>query len=253
MFDAPLQPRRRLTFFEAEFGAAFAPPPVYIWRLLHDQWRVDEEKMRILARLTDKSRSIIDVGANKGVYTHFLGWCGASVHAFEPNPPMHRVLARAVPPNGTAYAVALSDRNAPTSDLVIPLYGKVAMNADATLDPRAKTRRHKIVEVPCRTLDSFNFRNVGLIKLSVNGSERAVLDGARETIARDRPVLFLTLREGEACGCAATLSYLKTFARRIYFMRDGGQIPVEDFDPIPACGTPARKAGVNHTFIVYPD
>lgn len=250
MFDAPYQPRRRLSFFEEEFGAAFTPPPVFIWRLLQDQWRFDESKMRVLARLANKNRNVIDIGANKGVYTHFLGWCGAHVHAFEPNPPIYRMLARAIPSNGTAYDIALGARNTERTDLFVPLYGKMAVNADATLDPQAKEKRHTVVEVPCRTLDSFNFQNVGLIKLSVNGGECAILDGARETIARDRPLLFLTLREGESCGCASSLAYLKTFATGISVLRGDAVLPLDAFDPGRDCGIAARKAKGDPTFIV---
>jgi hypothetical protein len=50
--------------------------------------------------------------------------------------------------------------------------------------------------VEVRTLDSFRFPDVRFIKADVEGSEREVLDGAKETIARDRPVLLLELLSG---------------------------------------------------------
>jgi hypothetical protein len=54
----------------------------------------------------------------------------------------------------------------------------------------------KTYQVDVRTLDSFGFNDVRFIKADVEGSEREVLDGARETIARDRPMLLLELLSG---------------------------------------------------------
>ena len=55
---------------------------------------------------------------------------------------------------------------------------------------------YKNYEVEVRRLDDFAFENVRFIKADVEGSEREVLDGARETIARDRPALLLELLSG---------------------------------------------------------
>ena len=43
--------------------------------------------------------------------------------------------------------------------------------------------------VPMRTLDSFGLQNVDYIKLDVEGFELFVLEGARETLLRCRPVV----------------------------------------------------------------
>ena len=47
------------------------------------------------------------------------------------------------------------------------------------------------MEVEARTLDSFEFASVGLIKLDIQGAEYSALIGARETILRHRPVLLI--------------------------------------------------------------
>jgi hypothetical protein len=57
-------------------------------------------------------------------------------------------------------------------------------------------RNMKTYQVEVRTLDGFGFADVRFIKADVEGSEREVLDGARETIARDRPALLLELLSG---------------------------------------------------------
>jgi hypothetical protein len=47
-----------------------------------------------------------------------------------------------------------------------------------------------------RTLDSYGFTEVRVIKADVQGSEMDVLEGARKTILRDRPVLIVELLTG---------------------------------------------------------
>ena len=46
-----------------------------------------------------------------------------------------------------------------------------------------------VVDVPCRTIDSYNFQDVDAIKIDVEGSELFVMEGALETIKRCRPAV----------------------------------------------------------------
>ena len=46
-------------------------------------------------------------------------------------------------------------------------------------------------QVKCVTIDSFNFQKVDLLKLDIEGMEEQALNGARETIARCKPFLFI--------------------------------------------------------------
>ena len=47
------------------------------------------------------------------------------------------------------------------------------------------------LNVTVKTLDSFNYENVGLIKLDVEGFEEFVLRGGEETIGRCKPIIYL--------------------------------------------------------------
>ena len=49
----------------------------------------------------------------------------------------------------------------------------------------------EIVEIPIKTLDSFNYDRIDLMKIDVEGFEEFVLAGAEETIKRCKPVIAL--------------------------------------------------------------
>ncbi|MCM8807767.1 MAG: FkbM family methyltransferase [Candidatus Omnitrophica bacterium] len=51
------------------------------------------------------------------------------------------------------------------------------------------------IQVPVFRLDDFNFRNVSFIKIDVEGHEDKVLEGAQETILREKPVILIEIEQ----------------------------------------------------------
>lgn len=253
MLDAAYVPQRRLSPLEAQFKEGFTPPPLYMWRLLQKRWHTGEPELRMLADLSARNRVAIDIGAGKGVHTHYLGWCSAHVHAFEPNPAIHKILKRSLPPNASAYPIALGDHGAASGELIVPMHGSVFSNVSASLNPRKKAKRHATLEVTCRTLDSFDFRDVGLIRIDVEGCERAVLAGAGKTIARERPVLVLELKENRTREpIEASLAALARLGLQGSFLRDGALYPLAVFDPVADHRRKLRQPGCVTTFVFKP-
>lgn len=204
----------------------FRPPPLYMWRLMQQQWRTGEAGLRLLPGIVARERAAVDIGANKGVYTHYLSWLCPHVHAFEPNPRIYRILCRALPANAAAHPVALASRDGVSGELFVPMHGSTFANVGASLNPRRKAR-HGTIQVPCRTLDSFNLRDVGFIRIDVDGFEAEVLAGAARTIARERPVLLITVDSARTGAFAPAAGLLRGAGMHGHVLSDGGLYPLD--------------------------
>ncbi len=146
---------------------------------------------------------VLDVGANTGFYTLLAvsAAAGNAVVAFEPLPSVLELLHRNVCDNGVHERVrlircAISDRNG-RADLLIPIADHGLVETSASLVRDFKPAHSETLPVLSRTLDRVTFRpslirrRVTIIKVDVEGHEAAVLAGARWTIARHRPVIFI--------------------------------------------------------------
>ena len=217
---------------EERLKYALIPPRLYMWRLIRKHLRKGEAELKYLPQVVPRGRTAIDIGANKGVYTHLLARLCQSVEAFEPNPKIYRILTRFLPSNVVAHQTALSDRVG-TAELIVPMYGGGFSNQTASLNPRKRNEGSGVVRVTQRTLDSYGFNNVGFIKIDVEGFESSVLEGARETILRERPILQVELEEqhtGQAI--MQSIAAVESMGMQAFFLRDGILRPIADFDPV---------------------
>ena len=153
-----------------------------------------EPEVAILPHLVARSRVALDVGANKGGYTHTLLGLASAVHAFEPNPELIPWLFRLSDTRLTIHPVALGNCTGEAL-LRVPfgLNGRPSKQG-ATLNERTQ---HRCIEVPTSVccLDDLDLGDIGFIKIDVEGFEARVIDGARETIARCRPVMLIEIEE----------------------------------------------------------
>ena len=75
-----------------------------------------------------------------------------------------------------------------------------------------------------RTLDEVGLAGVRFVKADVEGGEREVLDGARATIARDRPIILLELLSGTYDNPAAETAICETFGYEAFLVQRGEKI-----------------------------
>lgn len=157
------------------------------------QWLDELEQLR---RWSGPDVTAIDVGANEGLYSYkFARWFG-TVEAFEPNPVMAHQLRQYGARNIHVHELALSS-SARQADLHVPVTTRgFESHGWGTLEATAfdASQQQRTVPVQVRTLDSFHFGNVAVIKIDVEGHERDVLTGAGDTIDRCRPVVLTEVK-----------------------------------------------------------
>ena len=155
----------------------------------------EREQTRLFERHLRPGATVLDVGAHVGYYTllsSVLVGDAGRVHAFEPNPANAEFLRRHVRINRRSNVqveqAAVSDR-AGTARFDFGTGSGTGHLADAGA-----------LEVRTVQLDDYCTTN-GLapsaIKIDVEGAELSVLEGGRETLARHRPVIFLSTHGAE--------------------------------------------------------
>jgi FkbM family methyltransferase len=151
----------------------------------------------------------LDIGANAGFHALTAGLFFKKVVAIEPTPATAERLRTNVVLSGFWHVrvepIALGDADGEATLAVTPGHCGTNRIADGGRGG---------VRVPVRTLDALAIdaegglagHRVDFIKIDVEGHERAVLAGGRETIARDRPDLFVEFNSAAAFeGFAAML------------------------------------------------
>ena len=141
---------------------------------------------------------VYDIGANIGHYTLIaaprVGPLG-HVHAFEPEPDLHRELLANIAANGlgnvTPHRAACGEREGFSEMFAHPLnrgaHSFSRRNVTAGADP---------IRVKTATLDALTNRigldpPVHLIKMDTQGAEGAILRGGMNTLRRFKPVLVM--------------------------------------------------------------
>ena len=129
-------------------------------------------------------RTAVDVGAHVGLWSYWMAEQFAALHAFEPR-DVHRDCWRLNIPQSTAtlYPYALGACQA-----------SVGLCVDVESSGNTRIAEGETVEM--RTLDSFALDAVDFIKIDCEGYEVFVLEGARETLTRCRPVVLVEQNTG---------------------------------------------------------
>jgi FkbM family methyltransferase len=177
-------------------------------------------ELKLLRFLVKPGSCSLDVGANFGIVTFFLSRYCTHVYAFEPNPIPYSVLNRIKDRNVTLYPVALTDRCGEI-DFIVPKRRKGWTTNGAGVD-RVWQDGYAILRIPACRIDDLALRDLGFIKIDVEGHENKVLAGALETLRRCRPNLFIENEFSHAGSAAAEVfAMLRDLDYDGYFLADG--------------------------------
>ena len=197
----------------------------------------------LLAQHVRQGTSALDVGAHIGTHTITLArGVGSQGHvfAFEPQKKLFRELQMNVRANQignvTPLRFALGDGDPRVVEMEPDIGGNEGGNAVGPGGDR----------VELRTVDSFGFTNVSLIKIDAEGYEDHVLDGAARTIATQRPVLIVEIMGGTDYA-TATAEQRAGIDRTKARMRQWGytvtQVSGHDYLGLPVRGAASAPGG----------
>ena len=192
----------------------------YVGQALAAYGEYAEFEIELFARLMAMSphRDAIEVGANMGSQTVALANMSRRLYAFEPQPEIFQLLCANLAINNCVNARALPVGVADKSGLMhVPQvqYGQAGNFGGVSL-----TEENSGTPVFVVTLDDCLAQlapdlKVGLIKIDVEGMERAVLVGAQQIIARDRP--FLYVENDRLAESPALIEKLRQLGYRLYW------------------------------------
>lgn len=218
--------------------AAKAIAPRTFWRRKYrilQRLGESREDIQLAACLCDPNRVSLDIGADVGEFTIAMLASSRSVIAFEPRPAQARELAAMFDAVGAAVqveAVALSDKpGVATMRVVESEPGRSTIEGSNVLGDVAGGAVLR-VEVPVKRLDDLHLEDVGLIKIDVEGHELAVLRGAADTVARNRPAILVEAEERHRPNAVAEAAeWLAARGYAGYFELGDARLPIDKFDP----------------------
>lgn len=163
--------------------------------------------LRMLRTLSPNCKTIIDIGANIGTNTiEYATWC-KNVIAFEPTPELYNYLLTNINDNITNIDIKKWYKNTSMNRYGQITTYNIAIGAEDTKklllcrnNNKGKNcivnnQNHNTIVVSIKTLDSFNFTDVDIIKIDTEGYEMNVLLGSIKTIQKYKPFLQLELIE----------------------------------------------------------
>jgi FkbM family methyltransferase len=188
-----------LALYRGTRGTGFLSTSLGRWLFEHAYWTykalVEARGLRSLHPYVVPGATVIDVGANIGFFTvPFARWVGAKgcVISIEPETANFQSLRSRVERLRLASAVSLVNAAA----VEAPGQVRLALNPDNPADHRVASEGMLVTGVSIDALvEERGWPPISFMKIDVQGGELSVIRGARETLRRFRPGLFVEFDE----------------------------------------------------------
>jgi FkbM family methyltransferase len=167
--------------------------------------RWTEPELRLIPLAVRSGESVVDVGANYGLWSYHLARAvgeAGTVVAFEPIPQTFRALRRVLWLLG-ARRVRTINAGIGERDERVAFAVPVARETGTTVGGLAHMvgaegpREHRVVEADIKRLDAVDIAgDVALVKVDVEGAELYALRGARALISDHQPIVICEIGQG---------------------------------------------------------
>ena len=203
-----------------------------------------EPELVILDQLCNVSKSSIDVGVFRGVYSFKMSEHSYKVYGFEANPVMFRLLIKnlsKLKENIEIHNIALSNING-TSKLKVPIRKESILKSNfedyyegglATIetDNNLNDKSFDTFDTKTLKLDSFDFKEkIGFIKIDVEGHELSVLKGGEKLLKKDKPNLLIEIDRQHSSKVNETFNYLKELSYIPFFFDGENLIKISTYE-----------------------
>lgn len=198
---------------------AFSRNDTFIGRSLDTYGEWCEFELDLLRSVVGVNDTVIDVGANIGTHVIAFARMAKKVYAFEPQPRLYRMLQANLALNNIKHVT--------THRLAVGAYCGDILIADLPSDETVFNFGALPISFPgpnrlsaqMVTIDSLGL-SPALIKIDVEGMESDVIEGAKETIKRHSPVIYLENNgndSDEAAGALNSIGYRAWWSIGPYF------------------------------------
>jgi len=146
-------------------------------------------------KFSDTNKIALDIGANIGTHTVYLSEYFKEVHGFEPQRKVFDLLKSNIKINN-CHNVKLHNFGLGVKNEIVQMQkfdensdynqGGVGIDLNENGEPKGE-------EIYVKVLDELNLKDVGFIKLDVEGYEYFVLKGGERTISISRPIVIIEI------------------------------------------------------------
>lgn len=161
----------------------------YLGRSIDEYGEFSTGEIEIFRRFITPDMTVIDAGSNIGIHTLEMSRLAKVVISFEAERLLHQMTCANIALNDRRNVIAMHTALGKEQGLLrIP---NIDFDVDANFGCM-KAQGHTGGDgVRMAPIDVFKINNCGFIKIDVEGMELEVLLGAKVTIERDRPILYV--------------------------------------------------------------
>lgn len=172
--------------------------------LYYEQHKTEEIRKLMSTRDTSMKGLFVDVGANIGWFSLYVAALGRHVIAFEPDTRNVRKLHQSIQANAFTN-ILVQPYGAGASDATLYFASRLTnMGMGAFIETHDKQNSTELARLPIRRVDGvlnvakapWNQR-VALVKIDVEGFEAHALQGFLGIIAKDLPLVYIELTNGQ--------------------------------------------------------